>query len=113
MLKGFFREHLVKRLTRSPKWPKVRRAYFKDHPRCEICGRKFNRQVHHIIPFHIRPDLELDPDNLITLCGRHHFWWGHFEDWKNWNPEIINDVKWYKVKRAFKQYQSSLRREGC
>jgi hypothetical protein len=49
-------------------------------------------QVHHVRPFHLRPELELDPDNLISLCmaeGRHcHLAVGHGGDFKAYNLHV-------------------------
>ncbi|MBO0783888.1 MAG: HNH endonuclease, partial [Ktedonobacteraceae bacterium] len=61
---------------RSPEWDRVAKEHRRREPRCVVCGYKGRKlQVHHIRPFHLHPRLELDPDNLITLCearGRHH-----------------------------------------
>lgn len=53
---------------RDSRWPALRTAHLKKERECQYCGRKSNLQVHHILPVHLRADLELDPDNLITLC---------------------------------------------
>jgi hypothetical protein len=45
-----------------------------------------------VIPFHIRPNLELDPSNLITLCRGHHLYVGHNGNWKLWNPRVREDA---------------------
>jgi hypothetical protein len=58
-----------KTITRSKGWSKARRKHLKDHPTCAACGSKRLLQVHHIIPFHEQPELELEPSNLISLCG--------------------------------------------
>jgi 5-methylcytosine-specific restriction enzyme A len=50
-------------------------------------------------PFHVHPELELDDANLITLCEKPghdcHFVFGHFHDWKRWNPDVVADVAHY------------------
>ena len=88
---------------RSPYWRKVRQAYLSVHPQCEICNGTKNLTVHHIIPFHMAPDLELDPGNLITLCESSRFKrlschqiFGHFGDWRNWNPNVVEDARVWK-----------------
>lgn len=53
---------------RSKDWPKVRDKHLKEHPACAVCGNKKKTEVHHIKPFHMAPELELEPSNLITLC---------------------------------------------
>jgi len=88
---GFIREHVVKRLTRSSKWPKVRKEYIKNHPECEACGRTDGLEVHHVRPFHTHPELELEECNLMTLCDKGmkcHFTFGHLGHWKCWNPLV-------------------------
>jgi hypothetical protein len=55
--------------------------------------------VHHIAPFHLEPDLELEESNLITLCEKPghdcHFVFGHFHDWYDFNPSVREDVAAY------------------
>lgn len=70
---------------RSGRWPAVRRAYLETHPVCEACGTSADLEVHHVLPFHERPDLELEEHNLITLCRRHHWEIGHDPDGP-WEP---------------------------
>lgn len=78
---------------RSPRWRKVRQEFLEMNPCCAVCGRKdLQSNVHHKIPFHIRPDLELEEENLITLCRDHHFLFGHLMQWKSYNKDIIEDA---------------------
>lgn len=85
---------------RSSDWVQVRSDFVRKHPRCEACGSTNNLNVHHIIPFHERPDLELVDDNLITLCREHHFRIGHDPDgrgprkpsWSLSNPNVRSDA---------------------
>jgi hypothetical protein len=69
---------------------------------CGYKGRKL--QVHHIKPFHLHPNLELDPGNLITLCearGRdHHLLLGHLDAWDSYNEHVREDVKHFYRKSA-------------
>lgn len=90
---------------RSPEWPAVAHAHLAHEPACRVCGhRGRGLQVHHIKPFHLYPELELDPNNLITLCelkGRdHHLLIGHFDDWESYNPQVRSDVKRYHNENA-------------
>jgi len=86
---------------RSSEWVQVRSDFVRKHPRCEACGSISNLNVHHVVPFHQRPDLELVEDNLITLCREHHFRIGHDPDGKgpmkpSWllsNPNVRSDVE--------------------
>lgn len=93
------------RQERSPEWPAVAHAHLAHEPACRVCGHQGRGlQVHHIKPFHLYPDLELDPNNLITLCelkGRnHHLLIGHLDDWESYNPQVRVDVKRYHKENA-------------
>lgn len=87
---------------RSPHWPAVEHKWLKDHSTCAACGGNVNLNVHHIMPFHIDPSLELadgsdgKPANLITLCmakERHcHLLLGHGDSFKAFNQEITKDA---------------------
>src|SRR5512135_3581631 len=81
-------------MKRSNKWPKVRAAHLAKHPACEVCGGNEKLEVHHKRPFHLHPDLELDPKNLITLCeSKHggvncHLFVGHLGNFKSFNADV-------------------------
>ena len=89
---------------RSSKWRKVRKAYLADHPRCELCETRGKAEVHHKIPFHLAPDLELDPDNLITLCENKkfgincHLLVGHLGNYRRTNTVVDADVAVWRIK---------------
>ena len=54
--------------------------------------------MHHIQPFNLRPDLELDPTNLMTLCGDPcHIVHGHLMGWARYNPTARTDVRLYRT----------------
>jgi hypothetical protein len=81
--------------ARSSKWPRVRLAHLRAEPACALCGATNDLQVHHIVAFHIRPDLELDDANLVTLCDGTtnrisgcHLRRGHLGNLTNYNPNI-------------------------
>ena len=82
---------------RSSHWPAVRAAHLLRESSCVACGGKEHLQVHHVHPYHLRAELELDPDNLITLCehpGRNcHLWFGHLLSWSSWNAEVRADAE--------------------
>ena len=82
---------------RSPRWPRCERAHLRIFPTCAACGARARVQVHHVIPFHVAPELELEPMNLITLCepigpGGHHLALGHRGNWKKFNPTVRADA---------------------
>jgi 5-methylcytosine-specific restriction endonuclease McrA len=91
---------------RSSKWPKVRDQFVAVHPQCEACGSVSDLNVHHVKPFASHPELELDTNNLITLCRVHHFRVGHDPDgpwnpqqpsWSKANPRVREDCKAIKA----------------
>jgi 5-methylcytosine-specific restriction protein A len=78
---------------RSGRWAKVREEHLKENPSCAGCDKREDLVVHHIQPVHLFPHLELEPDNLMTLCHECHFTFGHLGDWKSYNPEIEYDAE--------------------
>jgi hypothetical protein len=49
---------------------------------------------HHKKPYHLHPELELDPNNLITLCMENlcHIDIGHGDSFKAYNPNVAEDA---------------------
>ena len=97
------------KLERSPKWDEVEKAFRAKNPKCVACGENQQLNVHHMYPFHYvvlcgRPDLELDPRNLLTLCTRedleHHLLLGHLDDFESYNPQVEEFVQTYKGQSA-------------
>lgn len=90
----------IKDLTtkRSSKWPKVEHEWLVSHPDCAACGGQEKLNVHHKEPFHLKPALELDKKNFITLCmaiNKHcHLLIGHGGDFKAYNPQVESDAEW-------------------
>jgi putative sterol carrier protein len=91
-------------LVRSPEWPDVEKTFRDTHPNCAACGERRQLNIHHKFPFHYvvlcgRPDLELDPRNLLPLCVRHdcehHVLLGHLDDYESYNPRVLEFVKKY------------------
>ena len=83
---------------RSSKWAKVRKGYLKFNPRCAVCESKKKIEVHHLMPFQLRSDLELDEKNLITLCESKksvncHLLFGHGLNYRDYNPDCPKDVE--------------------
>lgn len=89
---------------RSSAWPRVRDEHLKREPRCSVCGSTKKLEVHHVRPFFLAPELELDPTNLITLCesGRFgincHLAIGHRGSFKKANPQVHEDAAWWNRK---------------
>ena len=86
--------------SRSPEWSEVREKHLEKEPVCAVCGSKKSLQVHHVLPFHKYPQLELDKGNLMTLCGpqshNHHFQIGHAGNYQGWNPHAREDARLLK-----------------
>ena len=79
--------------ARSPKWPHVEKLHLKLEPTCAACGTSNKLNVHHKKPFHLFPELELDLNNLITLCMEKecHEKIGHGGNFKDYNPDVAED----------------------
>ena len=82
---------------RSNQWPKLRRAHLALQPLCQVCGGSDKLEVHHIMPFHLDPSLELQPTNLISLCESKkpgllcHLAVGHLGNYRDVNPDVVAD----------------------
>ena len=98
---------------RSTEWPKIREAHLKNNPICDVCGSSMNVEVHHIKPFHLYPELELDPSNLISLCETKkygvncHLFFGHLGNYRAENPHLLEDVKIWK--KRFEERKKQLK----
>lgn len=81
---------------RSSRWPATRKKHLLSYPFCAACGTKKYLEVHHVRPFHLFPELELDPANLMTLCESTshncHLMFGHLLDWSCWSPSVREDA---------------------
>ena len=80
---------------RSPHWATVRKAHLAKEPACAICGTTEEVEVHHVKPFHLFPQEELNPDNLVTLCNsrQHHLLFGHLDNFRSYNLHVREDIK--------------------
>jgi len=77
---------------RAGGWSAFRRQFMQMRPICEVCGRKRGLEAHHVIPFHVAPDLELEIHNLVALCRRCHLLIGHLGGWSRVNLDVLADV---------------------
>jgi len=92
-----------KEKQRSPEWRKVRDEHLEKFPLCEACGTSKELQVHHIKPFHLDPELELDGNNLITLCMARfncHLQIGHGGSFGTYNPNVEEDSKKFRLEKS-------------
>jgi len=74
----------------------VRIEHLRVEPACIVCGTRVHVEVHHVEAFHAKPELELEPSNLVTLCRRDHFVFGHLLDFRAWDPDVRAHVKIYR-----------------
>jgi hypothetical protein len=82
--------------SRSSHWATLRDQFVDVYSQCAACGSTLDLNVHHIKSVRRYPELELEFTNLITLCRVHHFQIGHNRNWKNENPNCVQDVREYR-----------------
>lgn len=102
--------------ARSPEWRSVEKGKVEAQKVCEICGSSVRLQVHHVEPFYVKPDMELDPSNLVVLCmdtNECHFKVGHGggmgHGWKGWNPLIRQHIEEARVGKDLSIIQAEAR----
>ena len=100
---GIVREW-IKAFSRDGGWRPTRNQFIEKFNVCECCGTESDLNVHHIFPVRWYPEFELEPYNLITLCRRHHFYYGHLNDWKKWNKYIWQVAQ--ITKKGYNSFQS-------
>jgi len=90
------RRERKKESTRSPRWRAVRARYLREHPFCAGCGSQRHLQLHHVRPYHLHPELELEPSNLVTACmdtSECHLLVCHGDSFRAYNPNVVNDLE--------------------
>jgi len=96
----------MKGVTRSSKWPAARDEFLKVNTKCAACGGTLHLQVHHKMPFHTNPSMELDPANFIVLCmgpNECHVHVGHGDSFHYYNPNVDPDSLEFKIHPERKQ----------
>lgn len=87
---------------RSPDWPAFRKQWLLGHPRCAVCGATKNVVPHHLEPFSLFPQRELDKLNVVTLCEgpgvNCHLLFGHLNNFASYNPTCLEDAEEWKEK---------------
>lgn len=90
-------------VARNSKYRKASKE-FKKGKVCELTGTKKKLQTHHIYPVWLFPEKEMDKDNWVVLSGAKikgvipHQWFGHYGDYRKYNPNIREDIKLWKQK---------------
>lgn len=86
---------------RSSEWGKVRREHIKSY--CELCEKKGGLlrplELHHVRPFNLFPELELDPENFITVCRHCHLYFAHLGSFRSYNLDIKKESEQWQLKR--------------
>ena len=96
-LGAIFGDPIFGGIPRSSKWPKIRNDFIRQYPNCEACGVKAET-VHHIIPYHKNPLLELDTSNLISLCDECHLVLAHLKSFQRFDSDIKEVTRLFKKK---------------
>lgn len=80
---------------RASQWKKTRASHLEANGMCLACGGRVSLEVHHLMPYHLAPELELEPTNLITLCesaSHCHWTFGHLLNWRSYNKNAKADA---------------------
>jgi len=81
--------------TWNLKWQRFKYNYWKFYKKqCAVCGYEKKIELHHIEPRHLFPEKALEEKNMIPLCKDCHFHIGHWNNFKEYNKNII------KIERA-------------
>jgi hypothetical protein len=89
--------YILEARARSSQWKKVRAQHLLKESACVACGRVHDLEVHHIIPVSVDPTLELDENNLITLCASPcHRVFGHFLSYHCYNKHVREMAEYYR-----------------
>lgn len=88
--------HVWGQTRRSPEWGTFRDRFVAENPFCAGCSKQTSLEVHHIQPFHVRPDLECSEENVVVLCRDCHYTFGHLRDWRLANPHVLEDAEIYR-----------------
>lgn len=85
---------------RAKEWAKLRNQFVLENPVCLVSGLRTNIEVHHAVPFHVNPGLELAWENLRTVSRPYHFLVGHLCSWSDYNPDFDADAAGWREKIA-------------
>ena len=88
--------HTKTKNKRSSQWDDVRYAFAEKNQTCAVCKSDKKLQIHHCVPFHHDSSLELDPENLISLCMDKfdcHIQIGHGDNFKFYNENVRQDAE--------------------
>ena len=90
---------------RASQWRAIRDEHLLKEPTCAACGRTANLEVHHVIPVGFDETKQLDPNNLITLCGSPcHIVFGHCMSYHCYNKD---------VRKMAAEYRKAMTKRKC
>jgi 5-methylcytosine-specific restriction protein A len=86
---------------RSNHWRSLEKHFLAKHEFCIVCGGKAS-VAHHVKPYHLFPELELDEKNLVAVCTdgpglNCHLAIGHCGNWHDYNPFVRHDADRYRL----------------
>ena len=84
--------------ARSSQWPAAQHLHLLNEPVCQVCGTKNDLEVHHKLPYHEHPELELVQANMMTMCRTDHLFVGHRKSWLSYNPTVDADAAAWRQK---------------
>ena len=100
-LKNLFFEDRTFGALRSSQWKIVRRINIKDY--CELCEVKGGLlrplELHHVKPYHLFPELELEPSNFITVCRPCHLRYAHLSSFHSYCLDIKELAREWQERR--------------
>ena len=73
--------------SRDPRWQAASKKYLQKNRTCICCGKKAV-VTHHLKPFHLFPELEMEPSNWRAMCAPCHLIVGHLGNFSNYNPAL-------------------------
>lgn len=94
-LTQWFRDIQLGARRRSSGWSRVRKEFYNKNSECEVCGTKKKIEIHHYRDFSTYPELELDLNNLRSLCRYCHLLFGHKMNYRDINLELDSDIKFW------------------
>jgi 5-methylcytosine-specific restriction protein A len=89
-------DRLIGGPPRNPHWRSFCKECVVAHPYCAACGSTKFLVGHHKKPFHLYPDLEMSPENILILCQGDvcncHFVFGHNFSWLAYSETAEEDA---------------------
>lgn len=92
---------------RNKDWSKKSKEFLGLNPTCVACGGVAT-VVHHKLPFHLYPELEMVPSNWRPMCEGDtmncHLHIGHSGDFSAYNINVDEDAALFRKRRKERLY---------